>query len=305
MPVRRGAIGLLWLLLLRPAGAGAEEVKLRLVAPAGHATPVTVAHAVDAAHFCSAAADPWVAPDVPDRRSAPFPFYRLVFGQADPEAELDRPGPSIGLALSNYDPALRTHRDPVNDSIEVVLNGHHFVGHAGMNDPGYRLTVTWRADGRGGSFIARRLQESGTGHATLDLRGDWECPPVAAGLLERTISVHRLFRGAVPARPDPVRLRLQRFDIPCLDRRCAGWRVTDEDSGTAYLARVDFSRLRLARRLLREAERGEVDLLIGAVVHDGRPPRVIAVRLEGVEPAPPAGGDEDAPADAVPEAVLD
>lgn len=302
MPVRRGAIGLLCL-LLPLAAARAEEVRIHLIAPGEAGATASAAHRVDDAHFCSAAADPWAAPDVPDRRSAPFPFYRLVFGQDEADADLDSPGPSVGLALSNYDPEARTHSDPVNDSIEVVLNGHHFVGHAGMNDPGYRLTVTFRADGRGGAFVAQRLQERGTGHATLDLQGDWECPPVAAGLLEQTIAVHRLFRGAVPARPDPVRLRLSHFDVPCLDRGCAAWRVTDEDTGDAYLARVDLSRLRLARRLRREAERGEVDLLIGAELRGGSPPRVVALRLEGVEPTPPPP-EEEAP-EPMPEALLD
>lgn len=284
MPAWRGAIGLLCLLPPLVA-ARAEQVTIHLVVQGSATTSVVAAsHTVDDAHFCSAAADPWSAPDVPDTRGPPFPFYRLVFGQDEAEADLDSPGPSIGLALSDYDDETRTHSDPVNDSIEVMLNGHHFVGHADMGDPGYRLSVTFRPDGHGGAFVARRLHESGTGHAVIDLDGSWHCPPVAAGLPEQTISVHRLFRGAEPARPDPVRLRLTRFDVPCLDRGCARWRVTDEDSGDAYLARVDFSHLRLARRLRREAERGEVDLLIDARVRSSRPPLVTALALQGVEP---------------------
>lgn len=303
MPVRRGAIGLLCLLLpLAPARA--EEVRIHLIAQDNAVATVSAAHRVDDAHFCSAAADPWTAPDVPDSRGAPFPFYRLVFGQDEADADLDSPGPSIGLTLSNYAPDARTHSDPVNDSIEVVLNGRHFVGHAEMNDPDYHLAITYRVDGRGGAFVARRLHETGTGHGTLDLRGEWQCPPVAAGLPEQTIAVHRLFAGAVPARPDPVRLRLTHSEIPCLDRGCARWRVTNEDNGETYLARVDLSRLRLARRLRREAERGEVDLLIGAEVRRGLRPRVIALILDGVEPAPPPPEEEEPPAP-LPEALMD
>ena len=129
------------------------------------------------------------------------------------------------------------------------------------------------------------------------MEGTWECPPVAADLPEQTVSVHELFPGAVPARPDLTPLRIARFDIPCLDRGCAGWRVTDEDTGSAYLARVDFSRLRLARALRQQVERGEVDLLVGADVRRGDPPRVIALTLDGVAARRATPGRADAGGD--------
>ena len=299
MPVWRGALAVL--ALVAPLAAQADEVRVRLIAHGGVTVEAAAGHSSDAAHFCSAAADPWTAPDLPDPRGTPFPFYRLVFGQGAAGADLDAPGPSIGLALSNYAPDAGAHSDPVNDSIEVVLNGRHFVGHAGMKDAGYRFAVTFREDRRGGGFVARHLHETGTGHATIDLEGNWECPPVAAGLPAQDVSVHRLFLGAVPARPDPIPLRLSRTGIPCVDRGCAGWRVTDEDTGTAYLARVDLSRLRLAARLRRAAERGQIDLLVGADVRRGAPPRVIALELQGVEPPPPPPEDTPGP---IPEAAL-
>lgn len=273
------------------AAAQAQEIRLRLIARGAITADVTVVHVADRAHFCSAAADPWTSPPTPDTRPTPFPFYRLVFGQAAPAADLARPGPSVDLTLSNYFAASRRHDDPINDSIELMLQDHHFVGHEKMADPGYRLTVTYRADGRGGSFVARRLAETETGHGTLDVQGAWECPPITSELPVQMVSVHRLFAGATPVRPAPVPLALSRSDIPCIDRGCAGWRVTDEDSGISYLARVDLSRLHLARRLRRQAERGEVTLLIGADVRRGDPPRVIARALEGIEPAPPLPAD--------------
>ncbi len=273
--------------LAAPLAAHGEDVRLHLIAHGAIEADTTVAHAIDGAHFCSAAANPWTAPDTRDTRATPFPFYRLVFGQGGPGADLARPGPSIGLALANYFSAARDHSDPINDSIELVLDGRHFVGHDGLKDAGYRFAVSYRDDGHGGGFVARHLHETRTGHATLDVAGTWECPPVAADLPEQTVSVHLLFAGAVPARPEPTPLRLARSDIPCLDRGCAGWRVTDEETGAAYLARVDFSHLRLAKALRREAERGEVDLLVRANVRRAEPPLVIALALDGVEPANP------------------
>lgn len=304
MAVPRAALALL-ALLLPLAAARAEEVRVHLIAHGGLTADATATSRLDAAHFCSAAADPWAAPDVPDERGPPYPFYRLVFGQNGADAGLARPGPAIGLALSDYDPEDHTHADPVNDSIEVMLDGHHFVGHADMDDPGFHLAVTYRADGRGGAFVALGLRESGTGHARINLAGTWTCPPVAAGLPDIDVSVHRLFKGATPILPEPIPLRVTRSSIPCLDRGCAGWRVTDEESGTAYLARVDLSRLHLARRLRREAERGEIALLIDARVVGSRPPRVIAIELQGVEPAPPPPAPPPAPrAPPIPEASL-
>jgi len=301
MPVRRAGLALL-ALLLPLAAAHAEEVQVTLVAQGALSAAASAASPIDGAHFCSAAADPWAAPDVPDERGPPYPFYRLVFGQAGPGARLARPGPSIGLTLSDYDPEFRDHADPVNDSIEVTLDGRHFVGHADMRAPGFRLAVTFRPDGRGGAFAAHGLRETDAGRATIDLAGTWTCPPVAAELPDITVTVHRLFPGAVAAHPDPIPLRVSRSAIPCLDHGCAHWRVTDDAEGTAYLARVDLSRLHLARRLRREAERGEIDLLVGARVVASTPPRVVALELQGIAPAPPpAPGEPSAP---IPEAAL-
>ncbi len=285
--------------VLGAAGASrAEEVRLHLVAHGAIEANATIVHPIDGAHFCSAAPDPWSAPDARDTRATPFPFYRLVFGQSASDADLARPGPSLGLALSNYFAAARDHSDPINDSLELMLDGRHFVGHAGLNDPGYRFAVSYRDDRRGGGFVARHLHEMPPGPTTLDVEGTWECPPVAADLPEQTVSVHEIFSGAVPARPELTPLRIAHSDIPCLDRGCAGWRVTDEDTGSVYLARVDFSRLRLAKLLRKRIERGEVELLVGADVRRGDPPRVIARSLEGVTPATPG------PPPTVPEATL-
>ena len=278
------------------ARAQAEEVRLHLVVHGAVTAEITVTHAADSAHFCSAAAAPWTDPDTPDPRPSPYPFYRLVFGQSAPGADLDRPGPAIGLALSDYFTGARSHGDPVNDSIELVLAGRHFVGHSGMRDPAYRLAASYREDRRGGALMAQHLRETGGRQATLDLEADWQCPPVAADVPARTVSVHTLFAGAVPARPDPTPLRLRHSDIPCVDRGCAAWRVLDEASGIAYLARVDLRRLRLARGLLRLAQRGQVDLLVGADIRPGNPPRIVAVTLDGIEPVQAAA--------AIPEAAL-
>lgn len=308
MPAWRGALAVL-ALLSWPGAARADEVRLHLVAHGAIETETEAVHAVDHAHFCSAAAAPWQDPATADGRGSPFPFYRVVFGQDAPGADLARPGPSLGLAAANYFAAATAHSDPVNDSIEVLLNGRHFVGHADLGDPGYRLAIRYREDRRGGGFVARRLRETGGGAATLDLEGQWECPPVNADVPAQQVAVHALFRGAVPARPDPTPLRLSRTDIPCVDRGCAGWRATDEATGNAYLARVDLTHLRLARALRLLAERGEVDLLVEAEVRHGTPPRVVALALDGIAPTPPAAPppapdrarDPDA---AIPEAAL-
>jgi hypothetical protein len=285
--------------------ARAEEVSIHLVVHGALSADVTASHAVDTAHFCSAAAEPWIAPDLPDSRPTPYPFYRLIFGQPEAGAELARPGPSIGLVLSNYFTAARVHSDAVNDSVELVIQGRHFVGHADMRDPGYRFAVTYREDQMGGSFVARDLHESGSGHATLDAEASWQCPPVVADTPEHVVSSHVLFRGAVPVRPDPASLRLSRSDIPCVDRGCAGWRVTDEATGLAFLARVDFGRLRLARRLRRQASDGLVDLLVSGEVRRGDPPVVVPRQLDGVEPSIPAPvQDLDPLSGPIPEAAL-
>ena len=75
--------------------------------------------------------------------------------------------------------------------------------------------------------------------------------------------------------------------------------MTDEATGSVYLARVDFSRLRLARPLRQRVDRGEAILLVGADVRRGDPPLVVALTLDGVAPAEPR------PVEAIPEAALD
>ena len=268
--------------------AQAEEVSLQLATHGAVTMTATAEHATDTAHFCSAAPDPWRTPDERDPRGSPYPFYRLIYGQDLPEAEPEKPGPSIGLTLSNYLPSVREHSDPSNDSIELTVEGRHFVGHVGLGDPSYRFAVTFREDRRGGGFVAHHLHENGTGTALLDIEGSWECSAVAADLPESAVAEHRLFPGAVPAHADGVVLRLSRSDIPCVDRRCAAWRVTDEATGDAYLARVDFHRVRLARSVRRHAEQRLVDLLVSAEVRAGRPPRVVVIALSGVLPRPAA-----------------
>jgi hypothetical protein len=304
MPAWRGALAAL-ALVSWAAAARADDVRLHLVAHGAIEVELDAVHVIDHAHFCSAAAAPWQDPATPDRRGIPFPFYRVVFGQDGPGADLAPPGPSLGLAAASYFAAAAAHSDPVNDSIEVLLNGRHFVGHADLGDPNYRLAIRYREDRRGGGFVAHHLHEAGGGAATLDLEGQWECPPVNADVPAQEVAVHALFRGAVPARPDPTPLRLSRTDIPCVDRGCAGWRATDEATGSAYLARVDLTHLRLARALRQLAERGEVDLLVEAEVRHGAPPRVIALVLDGIAPTPPPVADRgpDPPA-AIPEAAL-
>jgi hypothetical protein len=279
----RVAIGLAFTVM---GTAQAEEVSLQLATHGAVTMTATAEHAADTAHFCSAAPDPWRTPDERDPRGPPYPFYRLIYGQDSPGAEPEKPGPSIGLTLSNYLPSAREHSDPSNDSIELTVEGRHFVGHVGLGDPSYRFAVTFREDRRGGGFVAHRLHENGTGTALLDIEGSWECGAVAADLPESAVAEHRLFPGAVPAHADGVFLRLSRSDIPCVDRRCAAWRVTDEATGDAYLARVDFRRVRLARSVRRHAEQRLVDLLVSAEVRAGRPPRVVVIALSGVLPRP-------------------
>jgi hypothetical protein len=277
----RAAIGLA---LAVVGSAQAQEVSLRLATRGALTITAAATHVADGAHFCSAAPDPWRTPDERDPRGPPYPFYRLIYGQDSPEAEPEKPGPSLGLTLSNYLPSVREHSDPNNDSIELTIEGRHFVGHVGLDDPAYRFAVTFREDRRGGGFVAHHLHENGTGDARLDVEGSWECPAVAADLPEAEVAEHRLFPGAVPAHAEGVALRLSRSDIPCVDRHCAAWRVTDEATGDAYLARVDFRRVRLARTVREHAEQRLVDLLVDAEVRAGRPPRVIVIALSGVLP---------------------
>jgi hypothetical protein len=282
--------------------ASAEEVSIRLHATGALVADESAVHEVDGAHFCSAAANPWAGPDQnPDERPPPYPFYRLVFGQAGPEAELERPGPSIGLSLSDYFPQAREHADPTNDSIEIVLQGRHFVGHSGLAEGGYRFAVTYREDGQGGGFVARHLVES-SGAATparasaaaqdaadeggedmIDVEGSWQCPRVMESEPEIVVSVHALFAGAVPARAEAQHLRLTHM-LSCPHKVCADWRVVDQDDGTTFDARVDLRRLRLARRLRTLAEQGVVDLLVDGRTLPGRPLRVVPTALEGVTP---------------------
>jgi hypothetical protein len=262
--------------VVTPAPARADEVWLHLTATGTVQADAAAVHARDGAHFCSAAPDPWTAPGARDDRTAPFPFYRLVFGQASPADEPESPGPSIGLALSDYAPAVRNHSDPANDSIELVIAGRHFIGHSGLTDPGYHFAVTYRADRHGGGFVARHLHEAGTGAGIIDVAGSWRCPPVAAGLPEVTVRAHRLFAGAVPVHAEATQLRLTRSG--------AGWQVIDQTTGEAFIARVDLRPLHLARSIRRQAESGRAALLVDATVRPGDPPLVVARLLAGVEP---------------------
>jgi hypothetical protein len=267
--------------------AHADDVGLHLTVTGAVQTDVKVSHAADNAHFCSAAPDPWSVADAYDSRATPFPFYRVVFGQASPEDEPDAPGPSLGLALSNYFFAARNHSDPDNDSIELVIGGRHFVGHAGLTDPGYRFAVAYRVDRRGGGLVARHMHEERTGGGILDVVGSWECAPVAADLPEVAVSAHALFAGAVPVRAQPTQLRLLRATEPCpasAHARCAGWQVIDQTSGEAFMASVDLHRLHLAPAIRRQAEDGRIELLVDAKIRPGDPPRVLARWLAGVAP---------------------
>jgi hypothetical protein len=290
--------------------AQTEEVRLRVVTHGAVQSEAEATHPVDAGHFCSASPSPWVTPAQVDTRGPPFPFYRLVFGQDSPGDVPASPGPSIGLALSNYSGAARTHSDPTNDSIELVIEGRHFVGHTGLaddtkDDAGYRLAVTFREDRQGGGFVARHLLETGPAAEAdpLDVEGSWTCPPVAADLPALAIREHTLFAGAVPVRPPPVALRLTHSFIPCIDRGCAAWRITEEESGAAYLARVDFRQLHLSRGLRRLAEKGVVNLLVSADIRPGLPPLVVPRILAGVAPRESEPVDDSQPG-AIPEAML-
>jgi hypothetical protein len=181
--------------------------------------------------------------------------------------------------------AAHEHADPANDSIELVLAGRHFVGHAGLTDPDYRLAASFRDDRQGGSFVARHLHEDGTGSGIIDVAGTWQCAPVAADLPEVSVRAHKLFTGAKALHAEPTQLRLRRADLPCPGAACAGWRVIDQSTGDAFMARVDLRRLHLARKLRQLAESGIVELMVDAAIQPGDPPRVVARLLVGVQPA--------------------
>lgn len=280
----RFGLALLAIAIVAGSAVQAQELTLRLSASGDWQAQATAGHIVDGSHFCSAAPDPWSDPDGYDSRATPFPFYRVVFGQASPEDEPDSPGPSLGLALSNYFAAARQHSDPANDSIELVIEGRHFVGHAGLADPYYGIDVSFRDDRRGGSFVARHLHEDGTGSNVIDVVGDWQCAPVAADVPEVAVQAHTLFAGAQVLRAEPTHLRLQRTELICPPARCADWRVIDQGTGEAFMARVDLHRLHLARKLRQMAETGAVELMVDGAIKPGDPPRVVARMLAGVQP---------------------
>ncbi len=277
-PLRRALAGpvIAIAVVVTAVPARADNIWLHLSTTGAVRAEAAASLPADGAHFCSAAPDPWTVPDAIDQRTSPFPFYRLVFGQASPEDEPASPGPSIGLALSDYFPAARDHSDPANDSIELVISGRHFVGHDGLADPGYRFAVTYRADRQGGGFVARHLHEAGTGSGVIDVVGSWSCPPVAAGLPEVAVGVHTLFAGAELVRAEATHVRLMRGS--------AGWQVIDQDTGDAFIASVDLRPLHLARSIRRQAETGRVELLVDATIHPGDPPLVVAILLAGVQP---------------------
>jgi hypothetical protein len=273
-----------------PAAATARgaEIGLNLQVTGALQASASVVHVTDGTHFCSAAPDPWVAPDAIDGRASPYPFYRLVFGQAAPDDAPLAPGPSLGLALSNYFAAARDHGDAGDDSIELVVDGRHFVGRAGLGDPDYRLAVNFRADRQGGGFVVHHMHESGSGGGVIDVAGNWHCPAVAADLPAVAVRIHTLFAGAVPVVAEAAHLRLAHLQAVCPRPACAAWQVIDQGTGEAFMARVDFGRLRLARRLRRQAERGAVVLLVDGEVLPGDPPRVVPILLAGVQPGPRA-----------------
>jgi hypothetical protein len=269
------------------ADAPASVMTLHLRASGAIKADVTLTHPIDSAHFCSVAADPWAAPPGQiqplDTRPPPFPFYRVIWGQSRAGGELARPGPSLGLALAGWTPGARTHADRTDDSVELVLQGRHFVGHAGLADQAWRLLASWDEDGRIGAFVAAPLLEvAGPGRpggAILDLEGSWRCPPVQAE----------------PAGPAPPPLAAAPVEAPrahaaapevrtlVVFRTGRTWRM-QEDGRSAQAAVVELRPLRLAPSLSREAARGEIELVVVAEVFAGHPPRVVARRLLGVQP---------------------
>ena len=272
------------LLALLTGRAPAQTVSLELQTKGAVVATVEVSNPVDAAHFCSAAADPWGADRQVDTRPAPFPFYRVVYGQSGPDAELQQPGPSLGITLSHWvppaaDDGTGDHEDPLHDSFELVIEGRHFVGHAGLPDPAPRLQFAWRDDGRGGAFLVTGLQELG-GDGRLDAEGTWACPAIDQALPEVAVAPRPLFAGAVVASADPPLLPF------ALQRVGDRWRATGED-GAGFTAEADLSPLRLSPMLRAWADAGQTVLLVQGEMYDGDPPRLIARRLDGVTPAPP------------------
>jgi hypothetical protein len=247
---------------------------------------VAVKRPVDGANFCSAAADPWSADQTLDIRPAPFPFYRVVFGQPGPGAPLDRPGPSLGITLSRWLPPDRPgwaeeHQETANDTFDLVIEERHFVGHGGLSNPVPRMLFAWRDDGRGGGFLVTGLHEVG-GDGVLDVEGTWSCPPIDESLPEVSVVPRRSPPDAVPATAAPPVLPFR------LRRIGDAWWVTAPD-GQARLVAPDLGRLRLAEPLRAGAERGQLVLLVQGELREGDPLRLVARHLQGVMPAPPEG----------------
>lgn len=257
--------------------AAAEKMAIDLTVSGALQAPTRASHEPGIAHACTAAADPWAGSgEQLDERPPPYPFYRVIFGQRGAGAELDRPGPSLTLTLSDYAPGETQHEDPANDSIDVVLQGREFVGHSGLEDPDYRLSLTYLPDGRGGSFSARHLR--GPDDALIDIDGSWQCPRPQAEMNEVWVAPRPLFRGAQPAHAPLDQLRLFNTGKGCPRRHsCANWGVIEEATGSSYTARVDFAHIKLARSLRRKADRGKVDLLVDAEVRHGAPGAVLVV----------------------------
>lgn len=262
--------------------ARAELLTVDLHASGAVIVNIEMAHDLDAAHFCAASADPWGPDHRVDPRPPPYPFYRVVFGQAGPAAALERPGPSLSISLSHWEPPggqgwVEDHEDQGRDRFDLVVDGRHFTGGPGLEPPP-RLQFAYRDDGKGGAFLATGLHEE-EGEGRLDVEGTWSCPEIDLSLTEVTVAQHPLFKGSIPATAAPPRLRLS------LHRDGRKWRATGED-GRAFPTEVDLRALRLAPNLLAWAEAGQVVLLVEAEVTGGRRARVVAQRLDGVMPAP-------------------
>ncbi|CAH2600216.1 conserved protein of unknown function [Rhodovastum atsumiense] len=266
---------------LAPGGpASGQTIGFELRASGAIEATIAASHAMDAAHFCSAAADPWGGDRRIDIRPAPFPFYRMVFGQSGPGEKLASPGPSLAITLSRWSsPAhpgwIEDHEDPANDSVEVLLDGRHFVGHAELPEPGSRLQFAYRPDGAGGGFLARGLRELG-GQGVLDIEGTWSCPPIDTALPEVVVGVRPLFAAASATAIVPV--------LPFrLRHRGEAWQAVGPD-GEAFAVTVRFVQPR-PDAVLGWAGRGEVDLLVEAELQGGAPPELVVRRLTGMLPA--------------------
>jgi hypothetical protein len=223
-----------------------------------------------------------------DFRPAPYPFYRVAFGQPAAEAPPEAPGPSVAIALSRWLPPMRPgwaemHEDPENDRFALRIDGRLFVGHAGLPEPAPRLLFAWRDDGLGGAFLVKGLHEVG-GEGRLDAEGTWRCPPIDETLPEVRVVARRVPRDAVRASAEPPRLPYS------LRRVGREWWATAAD-GESLPVTPDLAPLRLAASLRRGAERGQIVLMVRAELREGEPPRLVARELQGVAPAPPEGGD--------------